>query len=56
MGTPSKSDLTYRSVILPGLGRVQVPDHLSDTEVLAEVLGVVTEATPERKIKKPLGN
>lgn len=53
MSKPSTNEPIYRSVILPGLGRVQVPDHLTDAEVLAEVTGVVTDATPEGKIKKP---
>ncbi len=51
----SKSETTlpiYRNVDLPGLGRMQVPAHLSDADVLAQVLGADADATPKKKTKK----
>ena len=47
--------LAYRTVVLPGLGRVEVPEGVSDAEVLAQVLGAdasAEPATPEKKTKK----
>ncbi|NNK17433.1 MAG: hypothetical protein HKP51_11075 [Sulfitobacter sp.] len=52
MSTSEPVLLTYRTVILPGLGRVQVPDHMTDAQVLAEVIGADALATPEKKTKK----
>lgn len=43
---------TYRTADLPGLGRVQIPQGISDEEVLAQVLGGDGEATPAKKTKK----
>jgi len=54
MSQSKKSLPAYRTVVLPGLGRVQVPEHLSDAEVLAQVPGEDTEATPAKKTKKNL--
>lgn len=42
----------YRTVILPGLGRVQVPQGVSEAQVVAEVLGQDDPATPKKKTKK----
>jgi hypothetical protein len=44
--------IEYRSVILPGVGRVKVPAHLSDEEVLAQINAPDQEATPKKKTKK----
>jgi hypothetical protein len=52
MSTSETVLLTYRTVILPGLGRVQVPDHMTDAQVLAEVMGADAPATPKKKTKK----
>lgn len=46
--------VTYRDVILPGLGRVKVPDGISDDEALAQINAPDDEATPDKKThKKP---
>ncbi len=42
----------YRSVVLPGLGEVQIPADMSDADVLAQVMDEDTEATPKKKTKK----
>lgn len=47
-----ETQLSYRSVVLAGLGEVQIPEHMSDAEVLAEVMGKDAEATPKKKTKK----
>ena len=45
------SEMEYREVILPGLGRVMVPAHLSDAEVIAE-LDEAEKPKPSKKAKK----
>lgn len=42
----------YRTVNLPGLGLVQVPDTVTDAEVLTQVLGEDAAATVQKKTKK----
>tara|TARA_R110002110_G_scaffold127914_22_gene307178 strand:- start:944 stop:1096 length:153 start_codon:yes stop_codon:yes gene_type:complete len=45
---------TYRNVILPGVGRVKVPEGISDEQVLAQINAPDDEATPAKKThKKP---
>lgn len=44
--------VAYRIADLPGLGLVQVPQGISDAEVIAQVLGGDAEATQEKKTKK----
>lgn len=48
----TQASTAYRQVVLPGLGRVQVPAHLTDAEVLAEVSTPDEETTPKKKTKK----
>lgn len=51
MTTSKKKETTiYRTAILPELGRVQVPAHMSDAEVLSAVMD--DGATPAKKTKK----
>lgn len=52
MSKTEESGMIYRTARLPGLGEMQVPAHLSDAEVLAEVMGEDAQATPEKKTKK----
>lgn len=52
MSTPKPTQFSYRTVVLPGLGRVQVPSHMSDAQVLAEVMDPTAPATPKKKTKK----
>ena len=52
MGKDQMTTVAYRQAVLPGLGQVEVPQQLSDAEVLAEVLGPDAAATPEKKTKK----
>ncbi|WP_386624748.1 hypothetical protein [Sulfitobacter geojensis] len=44
----------YRTANLPGLGEVQVPQGMSDADVLAQVFGAEPDAaaTPAKKTKK----
>lgn len=50
--------VNYRTANLPGLGQIQIPDGVTDDEVLAQVLGeqVIgskdSAATPAKKTKK----
>lgn len=44
--------VAYRSVVLPGLGRVKVPEGVTDAEVLDQVMNAEDEATPLNKTKK----
>lgn len=52
MAKKKQTELTYRTVTVPGLGRVQVPAHLTAEEVLAEITGADAEATPKKKTTK----
>lgn len=52
MAEPLATAPAYRSARLPGLGRVEVPAHLTDAEVLAEIAAADGEATPKKKSKK----
>lgn len=45
-------DTTYRTVLLPGLGRMKVPATLSDAEVIAQIQSADDEATPDDKTRK----
>jgi hypothetical protein len=45
-------EIQYRMALLPGFGRVRVPAHLTDEEVLAQVHGADEEATPKKKTSK----
>jgi hypothetical protein len=47
-----KTEPSYRNAVIAGLGEVQIPEHMSDAEVLAEVMGKDAEATPKKKTKK----
>ncbi len=51
MTKKKSAETKYREVILPGLGRVMVPAHLSDAEVMAE-LDVAEKPKPTQKTKK----
>lgn len=44
--------IEYRMALLPGLGRVHVPTHLTDAEVLEQIHGADQEATPKKKTRK----
>lgn len=54
MTKETDSQTQYRAVTLPGLGRVQVPAHLSDTEAL-EMIGMADSprSAPKKSKKKP---
>lgn len=44
--------VTYRTVILPGLGRVKLPEGVSDQEALAQITAPDDQATPKKKTNK----
>ena len=52
MTKTKKTETAYRTAILPGLGQIEVPAHMTDEEVLAEVFGGDAGATPKKKDKK----
>lgn len=52
MAKKKQTELVYHEVTVPGLGRVQVPTHLTAEEVLAEITGTDAEATPKKKTAK----
>ena len=52
MSKTNTTEPVYRSVMLPGLGRVEIPEGVSEEDVLAQVLGGDSDATPPRKTKK----
>ncbi len=46
------NQIEYRMALLPGFGRVRVPAHLTDAEVLEQIHGADQEATPKKKTRK----
>ncbi|MDF3415053.1 hypothetical protein HKX54_11355 [Sulfitobacter sp. M57] len=54
MSVSNDQSAKYRTAELPGLGQVQIPQGMTDEEVLAQVLGAPAEvaATPAKKTKK----
>lgn len=46
------NQIRYRMALLPGFGRVRVPEHMTDEDVLAQVKGTDEEATPKKKTSK----
>ncbi|MGC1494887.1 MAG: hypothetical protein WA790_03695 [Sulfitobacter sp.] len=45
------AELEYREVILPNVGRVMVPAHMSDAEIIAE-LDEAEKPKPSKTAKK----
>lgn len=54
MSVTKNKPANYRTADLPGLGQVQIPQGVTDDEVLVQVLGPPPEvaATPVKKTKK----
>lgn len=50
--TDENNTLSYRIAVLPQIGRVQVPAHMTDAEVLSAVLEASETATAPQKTKK----
>lgn len=50
--TDENNTPSYRIAVLPQIGRVQVPAHMTDAEVLSAVLEVSETATAPQKTKK----
>jgi hypothetical protein len=46
------NQIEYRMAFLAGFGRVRVPAHLTDEEVIAQIHGADEEATPKKKTRK----
>lgn len=46
------TDVVYREALLPGIGRVQVPAHMTDADILAELLDQDDAATKKKKTSK----
>jgi hypothetical protein len=52
MTNKKKPEIEYRDAILPGLGTVKVPAHMTDAEVLAEVENAKAEETAPAPAKR----
>ena len=50
--TDQTPEMTYRTAVLPGIGRVQVPAQMTDQEVLDQLNAADTPATAPQKAKK----
>lgn len=46
------TETTYRETVLPGLGRLRVPAHLSDAEVLEQLNTSDPVSTPPAPVPK----
>ncbi|KIN62910.1 hypothetical protein Z946_1773 [Sulfitobacter noctilucicola] len=49
MGQSEKTESAYRTVELEGLGSVLIPSHMSEANVMNEVLTAESAATPRGK-------
>jgi hypothetical protein len=47
MDPSEENKITYRATVLPGIGRVMVPEYMTDEDVMAEM--AATEAADEKE-------